>query len=92
MRCNKFGELETDLKKSHGTYMGPLWRDANFQTVKSLKNELVTFRDELESLFDTFRRIYGPLPWDKQAKRFNDGDFSSIERIEAKRKVDLKVN
>lgn len=83
MKCNRTGALELDFKKTHGMYIGNLWRDANFQSIRSLKNEdLFTFEDELKSLFDTFRSIYGPLPWNEPAKRFNDGDFSVLDKIE----------
>lgn len=67
--------------------------DANVQPTESLdRNHLRTFKNELHAVIDSWRTIYGPLPWAKLAQQYNYGDVKAVERIEkARNEIDLKV-
>lgn len=95
--CNSRGESTT-----RHTYVYPIVDstkttlyaagDANVQRTKSLLGELRTFKDELYTIVDSWRNIYGTFPWSELANNCNRGDASKILNIIAMRKiVNLKV-
>lgn len=66
--------------------------DANIQTPSALQGELRTFKDELHTIIDSYRNIYGQFPWSELAKRYNDGDVTVLpEIVKLRQTIDVKV-
>lgn len=68
--------------------------DANVQTIKSLRlSGPRTFKDELHTIIDSWRLLYGKLPWAELANAYGQGVGSIASKIEKLRKnTNLKVN
>lgn len=98
--CDQFGTATTDytciypILNAKGKSVLKAAGDANYQTVKSLRcDKLRTYKDELHTIMDTWRRVYGPFPWNDLAKKYNGGDLKVVPEIEKLRNtVDLKVS
>lgn len=67
--------------------------DANIQTSELLNyDHLHTFKDELRTIIESWRNIYGPFPWCGLAEQYGDGDVKAVSAIsKARREVDLRV-
>lgn len=80
-------EHEYDVLTVDGKQYHHILSDAHVQTSNSLNGLPLTYRDELHTITDSWRRIYGPLPWHEQAEKYNDGDITVVEKILEKRKA-----
>lgn len=66
--------------------------DATVQTTNSLRGLPKTFKDELHTIIESWRNIYGKPPWAELAEKFNYGDVSVVsEIIKLRESANLKV-
>lgn len=67
--------------------------DANVQPSRSLHGDhLRDYKDELHTIIDSWRCIYGKLPWAALADKYNAGNITTVVDIQKMRQqIKLKV-